>query len=256
MQAIRRIARDASCVRSSVFAEGAKRVVCGSFYRDGSSTEVSTAVSGECETFRHFSTSSSSKAEVNQRDEGSRSDVQDEEKLRDMAVQKGAKDMMGNILPGHIESVLGTQFCDITVKDGRSPIRKVVEDWFLYHWQIALTQFLQQFLQTRIESDFDLEEWLEGSKDAFWAVFMYGNTKEYRLLKPMLSDVLYRSMEMVFDEYNARELEYKPRLDDEIEARVCGIQFMSKKEMYKYVFSYLLDVDSNNNNNSSLQTYC
>jgi hypothetical protein len=53
----------------------------------------------------------------------------------------------------------------------------------------------------------------------------------------MLSDVLYRSMEMVFDEYNARELEYKPRLDDEIEARVCGIQFMSKKEMYKCVMA-------------------
>jgi len=182
----------------------------------------------------------------NQRDEGSSSSLQeDEEKVREMAVQKGAKDMMGNILPGHVESILGTQFCDITVKDGRSPIRKVIEDWFLFHWQTALTQFLQQFLQTRIESDFDLEDWLEGSKDAFWAVYMYGNTKEYRLLKPMLSDVLYRAMEMVFDEYNARELEYKSRLDDEIEARVCGIQFMSKKEMYKYVS--VLDLGNNPN---------
>jgi len=248
MQAIRRISRDASGLRNSVLAEGARRaLVWGSSF--SSSDGCTDHTCREPETLRRFSTSSSSKEEMNgnnQRDEGSSSSLQeDEEKVREMAVQKGAKDMMGNILPGHVESILGTQFCDITVKDGRSPIRKVIEDWFLFHWQTALTQFLQQFLQTRIESDFDLEDWLEGSKDAFWAVYMYGNTKEYRLLKPMLSDVLYRAMEMVFDEYNARELEYKSRLDDEIEARVCGIQFMSKKEMYKYVS--VLDLGNNPN---------
>ena len=92
-------------------------------------------------------------------------------------------------------------------------------------------------METRIETGFEKEEFLEGSKDAFYMVTKLGNTHEYKDLKPMMSDTLYQASRIIFEEYKAKSLSYIPRIDmskGDIQARICGIQFLDSSDMEKH----------------------
>lgn len=70
------------------------------------------------------------------------------------------------------------------------------------------------------------------------AVYTFGNTEEYTLLKPMVSDSIYYASCAIFEEYKKKDLRYKPKLElhhGDITARICGIQFMRNRDMEKCV---------------------
>lgn len=161
-------------------------------------------------------------------------DIKDKEAFRESAERLGE-----SIMAGHISRhILGSDMTrsikewDITVKDGRSPLWRWIEDTLISSWQ----NMIASFITSRIETSFDLSEWLEASKDAFWAVHMFGSTEEYHLLKPMMSDALYLASERIFENFKSRKMQYAPREPDgDIDARICGIQFIKRDEMLTYV---------------------
>ena len=53
---------------------------------------------------------------------------------RDHRIEQYAKETIKDLLPGHIESILGTKYCDITVKDGRTWLWKWIEDTLVQIW--------------------------------------------------------------------------------------------------------------------------
>lgn len=53
---------------------------------------------------------------------------------RERKLAEAAKSMMKDLMPGHIESVLGVKYVDITVRDGRTPLWRRMEDWLVAKW--------------------------------------------------------------------------------------------------------------------------
>jgi hypothetical protein len=146
------------------------------------------------------------------------------------------------LLAHHIQShIIGSDITkaikewDVTVKESpRNPIWAWIEDTLIGQWQ----NMIGSFVRTRVEEGFDVEEWLEGAKDAFWAVHRFGNTEEYKLLKPMMSDALYLANESIYKDFKNKGLTYvsKDTFEEEggIDARLCGIQFFSKSDIDEY----------------------
>lgn len=163
-------------------------------------------------------------------------EFKDKEAFRESAERLGESIMAGHI-SRHIlgsDTTRSIKEWDITVKDGRSPLWRWIEDTLISSWQ----NMIASFITSRIETSFDLSEWLEASKDAFWAVHMCGSTEEYHLLKPMMSDALYLASERIFESFKGRKLEYVPREPEgDIDARICGIQFIKRDEMLTYVIN-------------------
>lgn len=146
------------------------------------------------------------------------------------------------LLAHHIQShIIGSDITkaikewDVTVKESpRNPIWAWIEDMLIGQWQ----NMIGSFVKTRVEEGFDVDEWLEGAKDAFWAVHRFGNTEDYALLKPMMSDALYLANESIYKDFKNKGLTYvsKDTLEDEggIDARLCGIQFFSGSDIDEY----------------------
>ena len=148
------------------------------------------------------------------------------------------KRLSESILAGHIqEHILSSDATkaikewDITVKDGRSPVWRWIEDGLIGSWQ----NMIASFVSTRVDLSFDVDEWLEGARDAFWAVHRFGNTTEYQLLQPMMSDALYAASKGIFEGFAQKGLKYVPvDIGEDIDARICGIQFFSGRDMKQY----------------------
>jgi hypothetical protein len=148
------------------------------------------------------------------------------------------KRLSESILAGHIqEHILSSDATkaikewDITVKDGRSPVWRWIEDGLIGSWQ----NMIASFVSTRVDLSFDVDEWLEGARDAFWAVHRFGNTTEYQLLQPMMSDALYAASKGIFEGFAHKGLKYVPvDIGEDIDARICGIQFFSGRDMKQY----------------------
>ena len=161
------------------------------------------------------------------------------------------------LLAHHIQShIIGSDITkaikewDVTVKESpRNPIWAWIEDMLIGQWE----NMIGSFIKTRVEEGFDVEEWLEGAKDAFWAVHRFGNTEEYALLKPMMSDALYLANESIYKDFKNKGLTYvsKDTLEEEggIDARLCGIQFFSGSDIDEYCG--IPDSSSSNSNSSS-----
>jgi len=146
------------------------------------------------------------------------------------------------LLAHHIQShIIGSDITkaikewDVTVKESpRNPVWAWIEDMLIGQWQ----NMIGSFIKTRVEEGFDIEEWLEGAKDAFWAVHRFGNTDDYALLKPMMSDALYLANESIYKDFKNKGLTYvsKDTLEEEggIDARLCGIQFFNRSDIDEY----------------------
>ncbi len=65
------------------------------------------------------------------------------------------------------------------------------------------------FLTARVETEFDLDEWLEGSMDAFWTVNRLLGEGDYAALRPMVSAKLLAALEETRAEYAAAGLAWR-----------------------------------------------
>ena len=120
---------------------------------------------------------------------------------------------------------------DITMtRPPRNPLWAVIEDYLVYHWQ----NMIAQFIQTRVDHSFDLEGFLESARDAFWAVNTFSTTSNFELLEPMMSRGLYGATKGIYEGFREKGLRYDVTVGEDISARMCGVGFLTPKEMAEY----------------------
>ena len=120
---------------------------------------------------------------------------------------------------------------DITMTSPpRNPIWAVVEDYLVGHWQ----SMIAQFVQARIDHSFDLAGFLESARDAYWAVNTFSTTADFELLEPMMSKGLYNATKGIYEGFKKKGLRYDVTVGEDISARLCGVQFLSRREMAEY----------------------
>jgi len=92
------------------------------------------------------------------------------------------------------------------------------------------------FIKARIETEFDVSEWLEGAKDAYWTVHSLMAKDDYTALNDMVSSKLLTAMEGTAEDYRKSGLAWRSEIDPEepIGAQINGISFMNREGILKY----------------------
>lgn len=93
------------------------------------------------------------------------------------------------------------------------------------------------FFKARIEQEFDLNEFLEGAKDAFWMTHRLIGEENFELLKTMVSSKLLNALEMTGKEYRSAGLVWRTEMDPirhPIEAQLRGVSIWSRDEMKEF----------------------
>lgn len=111
-------------------------------------------------------------------------------------------------------------------------------------WQRALVDrfgawvqtFYADFLRSRVEKEFELQEFLEGAKDAFWMVHQLIGEEDYKTLKTMVSSKLLNAVETTGQEYRSGGLVWRTEIDSDIplDAQLRRISFWSGEQIAEY----------------------
>lgn len=111
-------------------------------------------------------------------------------------------------------------------------------------WQRALVDrfgawvqtLYSDFLRARVEREFELEEFLEGAKDAFWTVHQLIGQEDYKTLKTMVSSKLLNAVETTGQEYRSGGLVWRTEVDEDapLEAQLRRISFWSGEQIAEY----------------------
>ncbi|KAG7672393.1 hypothetical protein Ndes2526B_g09095 [Nannochloris sp. 'desiccata'] len=111
-------------------------------------------------------------------------------------------------------------------------------------WQRALVDrfgawvqtFYSDFLKARVEKEFELHEFLEGAKDAFWMVHQLIGEEDYKTLKTMVSSKLLNAVETTGQEYRSGGLIWRTEVDEDVplEAQLRRISFWSGEQIAEY----------------------
>ena len=91
-------------------------------------------------------------------------------------------------------------------------------------------------MTSRIETEFDLDDWLEGAKDAYWSVHHLLSEEDYASLQGAVSAKLLAAMEGTTRDYRAAGMVWKSQLDPEepIQARICSMSLWTREEIAEY----------------------
>jgi hypothetical protein len=92
------------------------------------------------------------------------------------------------------------------------------------------------FLKSRVEKEFELQEFLEGAKDAFWMVHQLIGEEDYKTLKTMVSSKLLHAVETTGQEYRSGGLIWRTEVDEDVplEAQLRRISFWSGEQIAEY----------------------
>jgi hypothetical protein len=111
-------------------------------------------------------------------------------------------------------------------------------------WQRALSDkfgawvqnFYADFLRSRVDKEFELQEFLEGAKDAFWMVHQLIGQEDYKSLKTMVSAKLLNAVETTGEEYRSGGLVWRTEIDEDvpIDAQLRRMSFWTGEQISEY----------------------
>lgn len=114
----------------------------------------------------------------------------------------------------------------------------------LPHWQRSLVDrfgawfqhYFADFIRVKIEKQFELNEFLEGAKDAFWMVHHLMGKEDYTTLKSMVSSKLLDAVQATGSEYRAGGLIWRTEIDTDVpfDVQLRRISFWTGKQIADY----------------------
>ena len=126
----------------------------------------------------------------------------------------------------------------------QSTVMEQTMDDHLPWWQRAIVErfgawaqtFYADFLRSRVEKEFDLQDFLEGAKDAFWMVHQLIGEEDYKSLKSMVSSKLLNAVETTGQEYRSGGLIWRTEIDTDVplDAQLRRISFWSGEQIADY----------------------
>ena len=119
-----------------------------------------------------------------------------------------------------------------TMEDTLPPWQRGIVDRFTQWFQHYFADFIRQ----KIEKEFELNEFLEGAKDAFWMVHQLMGEEDYATLKTMVSSKLLDAVQATGNEYRAGGLIWRTEIDTDVplDAQLRRITFWSKNQISEY----------------------
>jgi hypothetical protein len=131
----------------------------------------------------------------------------------------------------------------IQLKSQSTMTEQIYQD-HLPWWQRSIVEkfgawvqtWYEDFLKARVEKEFELQEFLEGSKDAFWMVHQLIGEEDYISLKTMVSSKLLDAVETTGKEYRSGGLVWRTEIDENVplDAQLRRISFWSGEQIAEY----------------------
>lgn len=98
-----------------------------------------------------------------------------------------------------------------------------------------IQSWITAFIQTRIETDFNLEETLEAALDAFWTFHQLVGKEDFETLKTMVSAKVLDAVKKTGEDYRSNGLIWRVEIDpDSLEAQLRGVGFWVKDQIKEY----------------------
>ncbi|EFN55690.1 expressed protein [Chlorella variabilis] len=110
--------------------------------------------------------------------------------------------------------------------------------WWQTLLRAMLGQWLQgwigEFLRTRVEREFEVEEVLEGAKDAYYIVHKLLEEEDWETLRSMMSAKLFAAFQDTVAAYKADGLVWRTAISQDLQAGIRGLAFATKQQMETY----------------------
>lgn len=109
------------------------------------------------------------------------------------------------------------------------------EQWIYRKVGSMLQNWIAGFIKTRIETEFNVEDTVEGSLDAFWTFHQLVAKEDYTTLSTMAAAKVVDAVQQTGQEYRANGLIWRNEVDpDSLEAELRGVSFWSKDQIEAY----------------------
>ena len=118
------------------------------------------------------------------------------------------------------------------MEDSLPPWQRLFVNTFAQWFQ----SYFAEFIQVKIEREFDLHDFLEGAKDAFWTVHSLLGDEDMQTLQPMVSRKLLNAVKATGEEYRSGGLIWRTEIDTDVplEAQLRRISLWSATQIAAY----------------------
>jgi len=110
-------------------------------------------------------------------------------------------------------------------------------NWLMEPFKIAEQIFnwvYGRMIHTYMDSDFDVEEFLEGAKDAFYIVNHLFEEGDYETLRPMVSTKLYDNMKATSEHFTNEGLRFSMSPENIVGVYVAGLKLVGAKTLIPF----------------------
>lgn len=93
---------------------------------------------------------------------------------------------------------------------------------------------LADLMHNQVETDFELDEFLEGAKDAYYMVHQLMGEGDFASLKPMVSSKLLNALKLTGKDYGDSGLSWRTEIEGDVEAYLTTLELWSAEKVKDY----------------------